>query len=85
MDQRELWSKIRHLTNGTDVNGVPLSSGMLAKDRIVAPDKTETVKNMRNSQSQTTVDIVSHLSQGSVHSMTSTKQSLLAGWTRVGL
>ena len=35
MDQRELWSKILHLINGTDVNGVPLSSGMLAKDRIV--------------------------------------------------
>lgn len=46
MDQRELWSKILHLTNGIDVNGVPLSSGMLAKDRIVAPDKTETIKNI---------------------------------------
>lgn len=46
MDQRELWNKILFLTNGTDVNGVPLSSGMLAIDRIVSEDKTETVKNI---------------------------------------
>lgn len=46
MDQRELWNKILFLTNGTDVNGVPLSSGMLAIDRIVSEEKTETVKNI---------------------------------------
>lgn len=46
MDQRELWNKILSLTNGTDVNGVPLSSGMLAIDRILSKERTETVKNI---------------------------------------
>lgn len=46
MDQRELWNKVLYLTNGTDVNGVPLSSGMLAIDRIISKDRTETVKNI---------------------------------------
>lgn len=46
MNQRELWNKILYLTNGIDVNGIPLSSGMLAIDRIVSRDKTETVKNI---------------------------------------
>lgn len=45
----DIWKKILHLTNGTDVNGVPLASGIIAIDKFIGDigeKEMQTIKNI---------------------------------------
>ena len=42
----DIWKKIMYLSNGTDTNGVALSSGFIAIDQIISKSELRTLKNL---------------------------------------